>query len=254
MARIDLNCDMGEAFGAYAFGNDTQILDAITSANIACGFHAGDPITMAKTVKRSREKQVNIGAHPGFRDLVGFGRRRIEMSDEELYHDVLYQLGGLDAMCRVHGAKLVHVKPHGALYNLAAKERSVALTIAKAVADFNPALRLVGLSGSELIKAADELGLKSASEVFADRTYQKDGSLTPRSHNNAIIHDPQEAAHRVVKMVKEGTVQATDGTWIQLQADTVCVHGDNPKAMDFLKLLRETLQHEGIHIKPLGDD
>lgn len=250
--KIDLNCDMGEAFGAYSFGNDMGILDYITSANIACGFHAGDPMTMADTVKKGLEKGVRIGAHPGFRDLVGFGRRKIEMPATEIYHDVLYQLGALDAFCRPQGTKINHVKPHGALYNMAAKDHSVADAIARAVADFDPNVVLVGLSGSELIAAGHANGLTTASEVFADRTYQPDGTLTPRSHTNAMIDSEAEAARRVIRMITEGKVTAVDSTDININADTVCVHGDGPNVLAFLKRLRETLQEAGVRIQSLG--
>nr|WP_088104266.1 5-oxoprolinase subunit PxpA [Halalkalibacter urbisdiaboli] len=250
--RVDLNSDVGESYGAFQVGEDALVFDAITSANIACGYHAGDHNVMAKTVKLAKEKGVAVGAHPGYLDLQGFGRRFIQMSPEDIYHLVLYQLGALSGFCRIAGVKMKHVKPHGALYNVAAKERTVAAAIAEAVADFDRELLLFGLSGSELVKAGESVGLQVAHEVFADRTYQQDGTLTPRTEANAIISDREQALQQVLMMVKEGKVAATDGTLVPIKADTICVHGDEPQALAFVNMLKEKLQQEGIEIKAAG--
>lgn len=246
---IDLNCDLGESFGVYTIGEDEAVLDYISSANIACGFHAGDPHVMFRTVQLAKEKNVAIGAHPGFPDLLGFGRRNMAMTPEEIYHMVLYQLGALSAFAQAHNTRLHHVKPHGALYNLACKDETIARAIARAVAHFDDRLILFGLSGSLLIKAGREAGLQVAEEVFADRTYQPDGTLTPRSHPNALITDVQEAARRVVQMIREKKTEAVDGSILSISADTVCLHGDSPQAVQFARHLREALTREGIVIK-----
>ncbi|EDL66144.1 5-oxoprolinase subunit PxpA [Bacillus sp. SG-1] len=231
--HIDLNCDLGESFGTYSKGNDEKILEIITSANIACGFHAGDPQIMLKTVQLALKNGVKIGAHPGYPDLQGFGRRNIDISPEEIYSLVLYQIGALNAIVRSQGGQLSHVKPHGALYNRAAKEIETAKAIAKAIHDFDPSLTLFGLANSKMITAGKELGLETASEVFADRTYRSDGTLTPRSQEGAVIHDDDQALAQVVKMVKEHKVVSTDGTEIDITPDTICLHGDNEQALIF---------------------
>lgn len=250
--RIDLNCDLGESFGAYTLGEDEQVLNYITSANIACGYHAGDPHVMFRTVGLAKAKGVAIGAHPGFPDLLGFGRREIPMKPEEIYHLVLYQLGALAAIARAHNTKLNHVKPHGALYNMACRDQDVANAIAQAVAHFDENLTLFALSGSILAKVGRQWGLKVAQEVFADRTYQPDGTLTPRTQPNALIHDEHEAARRIIQMIKEGKTEATDGSTITVTADTICVHGDSPKALSFVRQLHKRLTEEGILIKRVG--
>ncbi|MBO8170874.1 MAG: LamB/YcsF family protein [Bacillaceae bacterium] len=252
MYQVDLNSDIGESFGAYKIGQDEQVLDYITSANIACGYHAGDHNVMYKTVKMAVEKGVGLGAHPGLPDLIGFGRRPMQVDPEDVYHFVIYQIGALQAFARVHKASLNHVKPHGALFNMASKDRELAQAIARAVYDVNPNLILFGLAGGELVKAGKEIGLKVAQEVFADRTYQPDGTLTPRTQPNAMIHDADEAVSRVIRMVKEGKVEAVDGSDIAIQADTICVHGDEPSALLFVQKLREELQQNGINIKKVG--
>ncbi|GGJ77803.1 UPF0271 protein [Anoxybacillus voinovskiensis] len=249
MARIDLNCDMGEGFGVYQLGNDEAIMDYVTSVNIACGFHAGDPLVMRKTVQMAIKKGVAIGAHPGFPDLLGFGRRAMRITPDEAYAYVVYQIGALSAFVQAEGGKMTHVKPHGALYNLAAKEPSLAKAIAQAVYDVDPTLILYGLAKSELIAAGKKIGLRTASEVFADRTYQQDGSLTPRNAPQALIADEQEAVAQVIKMVNEGYVRTLQGVDVPIQAETVCIHGDGPNALAFAKKLHETLQREGIEIR-----
>ena len=249
MNYIDLNSDIGESYGVYKIGNDKEVLKQISSANIACGYHAGDHNVMMETVKMAKSNNVNIGAHPGLQDLLGFGRREMNISPKEIYHLTLYQIGALAALTRAQGTYLVHVKPHGALYNTAARNRPIADAIAQAVADYDPSLILYGLSGSELIRAGKEKGLMTASEVFADRTYQPDGTLTARNDENAMIHDVKFAATRIIRMVKEGKVTATDGTDIDITADTVCVHGDEPAALEFIQELKAALTKEKIKIR-----
>jgi UPF0271 protein len=253
MKFVDLNCDLGESFGAYKMGDDEQILKHITSANIACGYHAGDHNVMAKTVKVAGDNKVKVGAHPGYPDLLGFGRRFIQTDPDDVYHFMIYQIGALQGFCHIHNIQMQHVKPHGALFNAAAVNKEIAEAIAKAVYDCNPHLVLFGLSGSELIRAGLKAGLKVANEVFADRTYQADGTLTPRSHKHALIHEPEIAVKQVIKMVKTGCVQAVDGTNVPIQADTICVHGDGKEALDFVQELRRALQEEGIIIRSVLD-
>ncbi|GAA0614938.1 5-oxoprolinase subunit PpxA [Virgibacillus siamensis] len=250
--KIDINCDMGESFGVYNMGRDEEILDYITSANIACGFHAGDQSTMRKTVKMALEKDVGIGAHPGFPDLNGFGRRYIALSPEEIYELVIYQVGALQGFVKAEGAKMQHVKAHGALYNHAAKDKAVAESIAKAVYDLDPELILFGLAGGELVKAGENIGLPTASEVFADRTYQEDGSLTSRREKDALILDQEVASSQVVHMAKNGTVQSQQGTDISIQADTVCIHGDGIHALEFAQHINQKLASEAISVSKIG--
>jgi 5-oxoprolinase (ATP-hydrolysing) subunit A len=253
MHVVDLNCDMGESFGAYKMGRDEEILDYVTSANIACGFHAGDPTTMRKTVRLALEKNVGIGAHPGFQDLAGFGRRNIDITPQEAYDIVVYQIGALYAFVKSEGGKLQHVKPHGALYNIAAKNAPIAEAIAEAVYKVDPELILLGLAGGELVKAGKKIGLKTASEVFSDRTYQEDGSLTSRREDNALIKDHDVACRQVIRMVKEGNVASLQGKDVSIQADTICIHGDGEHALDFAKYIRESLKEAEITVTKLGD-
>jgi UPF0271 protein len=249
--KIDLNCDMGESYGAWTMGQDEALLELITSANIACGYHAGDPATMARTVARAAARGVAVGAHPSLPDLQGFGRRTMAVSPEEARGLVLYQLGALDAFARAAGTRVRHLKAHGALYNMAAKDRRLADAIAGAVRDFDPAVILVGLSGSELIRAGAAAGLACASEVFADRGVEPDGSLTPRGLPGAMIEDEELAVARVLRMALEGKVSGRDGRDVAIQADTVCIHGDQPKALTFARRLREALAGAGIEVMPL---
>lgn len=253
MHVVDLNCDMGESFGAYKMGRDEEILDYVTSANIACGFHAGDPSTMRKTVRLALEKNVGIGAHPGFQDLVGFGRRNIDITLQEAYDIVVYQIGALYAFVKSEGGKLQHVKPHGALYNIAAKNAPIAQAIAEAVYKVDPELILLGLAGGELVKAGKKIGLKTASEVFSDRTYQEDGSLTSRREANALIKDHDAACRQVIRMVKEGKVTSLQGKDVSIQADTICIHGDGEHALDFAKYIRKALKEANITVTKLSD-
>ncbi|SMO45845.1 5-oxoprolinase subunit PxpA [Melghirimyces algeriensis] len=246
MFRIDLNCDLGESFGAYKMGRDAEIVPYVTSVNIACGFHAGDPGVMHNTVNLALERGIAIGAHPGLPDLYGFGRRIMDISPQEAYDWVIYQIGALDAFIRAKGGTMRHVKPHGALYNMASRNSKLADAIAEAVYHVNPELILVGLSGSELIHSGKRIGLKTASEVFADRTYQEDGSLTPRGAKGALIDDPEQAVKQVVRMVKDGKVRSQQGSDIPIVAETVCIHGDGSHAVSFASRIHEALSLEGI--------
>ncbi|MDJ0331356.1 5-oxoprolinase subunit PxpA [Planococcus sp. S3-L1] len=251
--KVDLNCDMGESFGAYQMGNDEEILNYVTSANIACGFHAGDPSTMRKTVKLALEKNVGMGAHPGLQDLVGFGRRNMALSPQEAYDLVVYQIGALSGFVKAEGGQLQHVKAHGALYNMAVKNASLSEAIAEAVYKIDPELVLFGLSGSEIIKAGEKIGLRTANEVFSDRTYQIDGSLTPRTESNALITDPQIAINQVVRMVKENKVATVEQTDVALEAETICIHGDGINALAFALQISKSLKESDIHIVKIGD-
>jgi UPF0271 protein len=246
MVMIDLNCDLGESFGTYKLGQDEEILPLITSANIACGFHAGDPGTMRRTVRLALDHGVAIGAHPGLPDLIGFGRRQIDISAQEAYEMVVYQIGALDGFVRAEGGMMQHVKPHGALYNMAAGNTQLADAIAEAVYKVNPELILFGLSGSQLIQAGRRIGLCTASEVFADRTYQQNGSLTPRSEPGAVIEDAEQALNRLIRMIKERKVVSLQGIELPIEVDTVCLHGDGAHALLFASRIRELLRREGI--------
>ncbi len=254
MYRVDLNCDLGESFGAYRLGRDEEMLSLVTSANIACGYHAGDPATMRKTVQVALKRGVAIGAHPGLPDLMGFGRRNMEISPQEAYDMVVYQIGALHAFVQSEGGRLQHVKPHGALYNMAAKQPDLAKAIAEAVYRVNPELILFGLSGGELVKAGQAIGLRTASEVFADRTYQQDGTLTPRREAHALITDPARAAEQVIRMVKDGKVRSVQGADVPLVADTICIHGDGAHAVEFAKEIRAQLQSAGVAVLAVGQE
>lgn len=249
MKSVDLNCDMGESFGAYRLGQDEDILPYITSANIACGFHAGDPGTMSRTVQLALKHEVAIGAHPGLQDLAGFGRREIKLSSREAYELTVYQVGALWGFVRAEGGVLRHVKPHGALYNMAAASAALAEAIAEAVYRIEPELILFGLAGSELIRAGNRAGLRTASEVFADRTYQSDGALTPRSRRDALVTDEQQALHQVLSMVQEGKVRSTDGRDVAITAETICLHGDGHHAVEFASAIRSSLESAGIAVQ-----
>jgi UPF0271 protein len=249
--RIDLNCDMGESFGAWTLGSDEAVMACVTSVNLACGFHAGDPSVMERTVRLAAARSLAVGAHPGFPDLQGFGRRAMALSPGEVRAAVLYQVGALSAFTRAAGIPLTHVKPHGALYNQAAADGALARAVASAVRAFEPALVLVGLSGSLLVAEAEAQGLRAASEVFADRGYEADGSLTPRGTEGALVEDPAEAAARVLRMVREGVVRSRQGTDVPVKADTVCIHGDRPGAAGFARALRDALEAAGVEVRPL---
>lgn len=246
---VDLNCDIGESFGAYKIGNDQAVMDFASSVNIACGFHAGDPSVMRKTVQLALEKKVAIGAHPGLQDLAGFGRREMAISPEDAYNMVIYQLGALWAFVKAEGGIMHHIKPHGALYNMAAANKELAKAIAEAVYKVNPELVVFGLSGSHLVREAQKIGLKAANEVFADRTYEQDGSLRSRKLAGALIPSPAEAEEQLLLMVKKGKVKSIEGTEIAVQADTICIHGDSPHAIAFAQHLYKLLKKEGISLQ-----
>jgi 5-oxoprolinase (ATP-hydrolysing) subunit A len=245
---------MGESFGNYSLGNDEQILDYVTSANIACGYHAGDPSVMRATVRLALAKGVAIGAHPGYRDLQGFGRRFMRITPEEARDMIVYQVGALDAFVRAEGGSMRHVKAHGALYNAAAADADLADAIARAVYSVDPELILFGLSGSELIAAGEAVGLPTASEAFADRTYQDDGTLTPRTRPDALIDEHEEAVRQTIRLVKDGRVRSQRGADVEVRADTICIHGDGPHSLPFARLIREGLEAAGIELKPVGVD
>ena len=249
MPYLDLNCDLGESFGAYTIGCDEQVIPYITSANIACGYHAGDPTVMHRSVELCCRYGVQVGAHPGLPDLAGFGRRRMQITPAEAADCVAYQIGALRAFCDEVGVPLHHVKPHGALYNMAAKDRPLADALCRAVQKAAPGAILLALSGSEMEAAAQAIGLPVACEVFADRGYRPDGTLVPRGTPGAMIEDETQAIARVVRMAREGKVTACDGSQVELRADSVCVHGDGPKALAFVEKLREALPADGITLR-----
>jgi UPF0271 protein len=253
MDRVDLNCDMGESFGAYRLGRDADVMPYVTSANIACGFHAGDPTVMRATVRLALEHGTAIGAHPGLPDLVGFGRRAMNISPQEAYDMTVYQIGALNGFVRAEGGVMRHVKPHGELYNMAARNAALAEAIAEAVYKVNPELILFGLAGSALVGAGLKTGLRTASEVFADRTYQADGSLTSRSEPHATLASADAAAAQVIRMVREGKVASRQGTDVGIRADTVCIHGDGPHALEFARTIRASLQQAGISVRAVGE-
>ena len=248
MDKIDLNCDLGESFGNYKIGMDEEVIPLISSANIACGFHASDPVVMSRTVRLAKENGVSIGAHPGLPDLMGFGRRNMDIKPQEAKAYVQYQIGALSAFCKAQGVPLVHVKPHGALYNMAGRDYKLAKAICEGIFEVDSKLILLALSGSQMIKAAEDVGLRAASEVFADRAYEEDGSLVSRSKPGAVITDEAEAIKRVVRMAKEGKVTSITGKDIAIKADSVCVHGDNANALRLVRKIRSSLTDSGIRI------
>ena len=244
--QIDFNSDLGEGFGLYTAGNDDQVLPHITSANIACGFHAGDAPTMRKIVASAKALGVAVGAHPGLPDLQGFGRREMKLSADEAYAFVVYQVGALKGFTAAAGVELRHVKPHGALYNMAARDEVLATVICQAIRDVDAGLILFGLANSELTRAGEALGLQVAHEVFADRTYQADGSLTRRGTPGAMIDDPKVATEQLLTMLHESRVRSQQGTWVPVRADSVCIHGDQPGAPQFARAIRQALEKEGV--------
>ncbi len=250
--KVDLNSDLGESFGAYTIGMDDEVIKLVSSANIACGFHASDPVVMRHTVEMAVAANIGIGAHPGFYDLMGFGRRNMNISPKEAYAYVTYQLGALSAFCKQQGAKIDHVKPHGALYNMAGKDYELAKGICSAIYDFDPDLILLGLSGSQMIKAGGDVGLRCANEFFADRAYEDDGSLRARTKEGSMIEDESEAIERVVKVIRTGKVTTYSGNELELKIDSICVHGDNAHALEFVRVIRKRLAEEGIEIAPLS--
>jgi len=249
---VDLNSDLGESFGAYKIGLDEEVLKYVSSANIACGWHAGDPIVMRKTVEIAYKNNVGIGAHPGFLDIMGFGRRSMTVTPEEMKQYTIYQLGALYGFVKAVGAKIQHVKPHGAMYNMAAKDDKLARAIIDGIFEVDRDLIVLGLSGGKMISAAKEKGLKAANEVFADRAYNPDGTLVARSLPGSMIYDRNLAISRVLRMVTQGKVIAINGEDIDIKVDSICVHGDNPEAVEFVRLIKEELTIAKVEIKPLN--
>lgn len=250
--RIDLNADLGESFGPWPMGRDAELMPLITSANVACGFHAGDPGTMRATVALARQHGVAIGAHPGFPDLVGFGRRDLKASPQEIEDFVLYQVAALAGLAAAQGVRLQHVKAHGALYTMACGDGAMADAIARAVAALDRSLILFGLPESELLRAGRAAGLRVAAEGFADRAYAPDGSLAPRSQPGSVLHDPALVAARAVRMARDREVVAVDGSIVRVEADTICLHGDTPGAVDLARAVRAALQEAGIELRAVG--
>ncbi|MBM7662401.1 UPF0271 protein [Bacillus mesophilus] len=251
MKQIDINCDLGEGFGLYKMGQDDELLSYISSANIACGFHAGDPNIMNDTILLAKQKGVSVGAHPAFNDLYGFGRRPFQLSADEIKNLMLYQLGAIKAFCLAHEVPLVHVKPHGALYNIAAKEPYVAHAIVEAVKRFDPALIIYGLANSELIHACIEANVPYAIEAFIDRTYQDDGSLTPRQMEGSTLHSIEESIEQALSIVLKQEVTTVTGLTIPLEVDTLCIHGDHDGAADLAIALRNELTKHKVLVKSL---
>lgn len=249
---VDINCDMGESFGVWHMGEDEHVMPYISSANVACGFHAGDPRVMAQTVERAQQHGVGVGAHPGFPDLVGFGRRNLDVTPDQARTDVLYQIGALAGFCRRFGVALQHVKPHGQLNNLCMANRTLADAIVAGIRDFDPSLIVVAYGG-ELVKAAEAAGMRVAYEVYADREYHSDGRLVSRRIAGAVIQDPDRVVKRAIGMVRDGRVKTIEGSWLELPVHTVCVHGDTPGAVELARRLREAFQNEGIAVRPMAD-
>ena len=250
--RIDINSDTGESFGAYTIGHDGGLFRSITSANVAAGFHAGDPSVLRATIRLAKTHGVAVGAHPGFPDLVGFGRRELNVTPQEAEDLVLYQIAAVAGVAAAEGVTIQHVKPHGALFNMAVRNAELAAAIAHAVAAFDKTLILFGLPGSEILNAGRAAGLRVAAEVFADRAYEADGSLAWRRKPGAVIHDPAAVVSRAIRMVKERTVVATDGSVVPLEADTICVHGDTPGSDDLAAKIRTGLEAAGVIVKAIG--
>ena len=248
MLSVDLNADLAEGFGIWELGDDDAMLDIVTSANLACGFHAGNPVGLARTCRAAAARDVRVGAQVGYFDLAGFGRRRIEVAPAELTADVIYQIGALQALARAAGTTLAYVKPHGALYNTIATDRDQARAVAEAVHAADPELPVLGLAGSVFFTEARQLGLRTVAEAFADRAYRSDGQLLPRSDSGAVLHDPVHIAERVVDMVKSGTVTAVDGSVVNIDVESVCVHGDSPGAVEIAGAVRNRLMAEGIEL------
>ena len=250
--RIDINSDLGESFGAYRIGNDAGLMKSITSANVAAGFHAGDPSVLRETIRMAKANRVAVGAHPGFPDLVGFGRRELNVTPTEAEDFVLYQLAAVAGVAAAEGVKIQHVKPHGALFNMAVRNAELSTAIARGVAAFDRSLILFGLPGSEILRAGRAAGLRVAVEVFADRAYEPDGSLMSRRKPGAVIHDAGEVVARAVRMVKERTIVAADGSVLEVDADTICVHGDTPGSDALAAKIRTGFEAAGITVKSVG--
>ncbi|NTY59548.1 5-oxoprolinase subunit PxpA [Mycolicibacterium sphagni] len=248
MASVDLNADLGESFGVWELGDDAAMLDLVTSANLACGFHAGDPAGLARTSRAATERGVRIGAQVSYRDLAGFGRRFIDVAPAELTAEVIYQIGALQALARAAGSDVSYVKPHGALYNTIVTHREQARAVAEAVHAVDPGLPVLNLAGSVFFEEARRLGLRTVAEAFADRAYRPDGTLVSRHEEGAVLHDPEQIAERVARMIQSGQVQAVDGSNIDLKVETVCVHGDSPGAVNIATAVRNRLLRDGVEL------
>ncbi len=248
--RIDLNSDLGESFGTWRLGDDAAMLDIVTSANVACGFHAGDALTLQRTCAQAAQRGVVVGAQVSYRDLAGFGRRFIAMNPAELTADVLYQLGALEAMCRVAGTRVAYVKPHGALYHAVIDHEDQAAALVAAVTAYDPSLPIMGLPGAASLRLAQEAGLHTVTEAFADRGYTSEGRLVPRGQPGDLLHDPTEVAARMVRMVTDGVLTADDGSDVEVRADSICTHGDSPGAVQIATAVREALSEAGVQIAP----
>ena len=249
--KIDFNCDMGESFGMYKMGLDEEVIKHISSANIACGFHAGDPTWMRRTIRLAEEHGVAVGAHPSFPDLVGFGRRNMAVSPEEARDDLVYQIGALQAFTR--DKKLQHVKPHGAMYNRAVNDSELARAICEALAEVDAGMALVALAGSQWVSVANEMGVRVAREIFADRALNPDGTLVSRSQPGAVLENVDQVVEQSLAMVTQGLATAIDGTKIEVQADSLCIHGDTPGAVEMAATLRRELESAGVTVAPLGE-
>lgn len=249
MYSVDLNSDIGEGFGAYTMGDDNEILKYITAAQVACGWHAGDPMIMDKVVRTAAERGVAVGAHPSFPDLMGFGRRKMNISFEEAKNYVKYQVGALSAFTKTYGVKIHHIAPHGAMGNMCQDDRELARAICEAVYDIDPEIIIYYCAGAVLGEEAEKMGLRTACEIFADRAYEDDLSLRSRKLPGAMITDEEESIRRCIRMVKEGKVTSYSGKELDIKGDTLCVHGDGPKAIAFVKRIREEFEKEGIEIR-----
>ena len=252
MLTIDINSDLGESFGAWKMGDDSAMLDVVSSANVACGFHAGDPAGILKTVKAAAERGVAIGAHVGYRDLAGFGRRNMDPSSEELIGDVIYQIGALQGLAKAAGTRVTYVKPHGALYNTIAIDARQAADVIAAIRAIDPSLVLMALAGSQLVEQARSAGLTVVAEAFADRAYTPEGNLVSRREKGSVLHDPELVAQRMLRMVRDGVIEAIDGTMTKIDAQSICVHGDSPGAVAIAQRLRALLEESGHAVQPFA--
>ena len=250
--KIDLNSDLGEGYGAWSMGDDAAMLGIVSSANVACGFHAGDPRTILATVRQAAVRGVAVGAHVSYPDRVGFGRRPMEVSHAELVADVIYQIGALQGLCASAGTRVSYVKPHGALYNTIAHDARQGAAVIEGILAVDPALALMGLAGTPILRQADEAGLATVAEAFADRGYRPDGQLVPRREPGAVLHDPEAVARRMLRLVTEGVVEAADGSALRLRADSICVHGDSPGAVAMAARIRALLLENGIAVAPFA--
>ncbi|PRX48358.1 UPF0271 protein [Prauserella shujinwangii] len=252
-ADIDLNSDLGEGFGAWSLGDDDALLDIVSSANVACGFHAGDPSVLRRVTERAAERGVAIGAQVGYRDLAGFGRRFIDVDPHDLVNDIIYQIGALDGFARIAGSRVRYVKPHGALYNAVVAHAEQAAAVVEAVRRYDPGLPVLGLPGSQLLSRAEAAGLRVVEESFADRAYTPEGTLVPRRERGAVVHEPDAVVQRSVRMATEGAVTAVDGSVVTVRPRSLCVHGDTEGAVEIARRVREALREAGVTVRPFAD-